>query len=200
MGEPGSSDGTVSPSNVSRRITMCDYRQKSKKALEALPVPISRVEQFLGRRAYRELLRAARQGRAVPAHDLRDGALLPAGSLARGHYMSPGNFSCALRRMAHQPAICQWCGQRLPRACARHHQSPHDHREEIRHHFHARCWTARLLAIPVIFGHVRPTAFLPGRRKGDSQSGHATQDDATRDPLLVNVCRSSGAARWLKRR
>jgi len=144
---------------------MCNYNQESKKAVRALPVPVSEVRRVVGSRAQRALVHAVRNSRAFPGHDLFDGTALPPGSLARGHYMSPQNFQRALDRMDRQPYRCQWCGGRLPLALVSRHLRPHNHRDEIVHHFHRQCWTARLLALAVIFGHLPAKAILVGERR-----------------------------------
>lgn len=133
---------------------MCDYRIESKKALAGLP--LSKMCGYLGPIAHGALLQVVRTGRARPGHDLCDGRPLPNSSLAHGHYMSDGNFHRALAKMNAQPHRCQWCGGLLPASLVSQHQQPHDHREQIQHHFHPKCWRARLLAVAAIFGHVRP--------------------------------------------
>lgn len=75
--------------------------------------------------------------------------------------MSPANFQRMLDRMNAEPHRCQWCGGTLPPSFVRQHQDPHNHREEIVHHFHPGCWKARLVAVAVIFGHMRPQDLLP---------------------------------------
>lgn len=135
---------------------MCDYRAESRRALASLPVPLKKARSYLGPIAHSRLLQVIRSGRARPGHDLYDGRLLPEGGLAKGHYMSDENFRRMLSRMSAQPNRCQWCGGRLPTSLVREHQQPHDHREHIRHHFHAECWQARLLAVAIVFGHLRP--------------------------------------------
>jgi hypothetical protein len=107
------------------------------------------------------LLQAITSSRARPGHDLYDGNPLPAGSLERGHYMSPANFQRALVRMNAEPQCCQWCGGTLPSCLVRQHQRPHNCREDIKHHFHPDCWKARLVAVAAIFGHIRPEQLLP---------------------------------------
>lgn len=143
---------------------MCDYNLESKKALQALPVPLSRVAGHFGPAAHRALMRAVRDGRARPNHDLLDGRPLPDGSLQRGHYMSPANFERFLKRLARTADRCHWCGGRLPSHLAAQHRQPHNHRESIQHHFHPRCWEARLLAVAIIFGHLRPDSLDDIRR------------------------------------
>jgi hypothetical protein len=139
---------------------MCDYNLESKKALQALPVPLSRLASHLGPAAHRALIRAVRDGRARPNHDLLDGRPLPDGSLQRGHYMSPANFERFLTQLAETPGRCHWCGGRLPSYLAAQHRQPHNHRDSIQHHFHPRCWEARLLVIGAIFRHVQPDSLV----------------------------------------
>ncbi|MCP5524517.1 MAG: hypothetical protein H7A46_23555 [Verrucomicrobiales bacterium] len=147
---------------------MCDYNILSKKTVQALPVPLTHLRPHLGSPAHRKLVQAVTSRRARHGYDLHDGRQLPPGSLGRGHYMSPINFEHALARMNRNPRRCQWCCGWLPRELAKEHQQLHNHREEIRHHFHESCWQARLLAIAVIFGHVRPEHLFP-RRAGHSR-------------------------------
>lgn len=144
---------------------MCDYNQESRKALATVPLPLSNLTHHLMRPGHRTLMRTLASGRARRGCDLYDGAALPAGSLERGHFMSPMNFDRLLARMARQPHRCHWCGRILPASLIRQHQRPHNHREDQQHHFHPSCWKARLLAIAVVFGHVRPEQLL-GRRRG----------------------------------
>ena len=139
---------------------MCNYNQLSKSTVQALPVPLTNLRQYLGPPAHGKLLQAIMSGRARPRHDLYDGKPLPSGSLACGHYMSPANFQRALARMNGEPHRCQWCGSPLPLGLVRQHQQPHNHREQIVHHFHPECWKARLVAVAAIFGHVRPEQFI----------------------------------------
>lgn len=139
---------------------MCDYNQLSKATVQALPVPLPNLRQYLGPPAHSNLLQAITSGRARRGHDLSDGHPLPPGSLERGHYMSPANFQRALGRMNAQPQRCHWCGASLPLGLVRQHQQPHNHREQIVHHFHPECWKARLVAVAAIFGHVQPEQFL----------------------------------------
>ena len=157
---------------------MCDYRIESKKALSGLPLP--KVRGYLGPVAHNALLHVVKSGRARSGHDLHDGKILPGGSLARGHYMSDGNFHRLLARMNAQPHRCQWCGGVLPASLVRQHQQPHDHREHIQHHFHPECWRARLLAVAAIFGHVRPEQLLV---RGMSQKRHG----GLRETITVTV-------------
>jgi hypothetical protein len=146
---------------------MCDYRLESRKALTSLNVPLHQVHRAVGRRALAPLRYALRDGRAKAGRDLRNGQRLAASSLAQGHYMSPQSFQRTLNEMGRRPSRCAWCKGQLPPQQVQLHLRPHNHREEIRHHFHADCWTARLLAIAVIFGHVQPEAF--GTRRGHPQ-------------------------------
>ena len=139
---------------------MCDYNKLSQTTVQTLPTPLPKVRGLLGPIAHNKLLQVVKIGRARSGHDLCDGELLPNGSLVRGHYMSDGNFHRMLARMNVQPNRCQWCGGPLPASLVRQHQQPHDHREHIQHHFHTECWQARLLAVAVIFGHVRPKQLL----------------------------------------
>ncbi len=159
---------------------MCDYRIESKKAVAGLPMPLAKARGYLGPTAHGALLQVVKSGRAQPGHDLCDGRLLPNGNLARGHYMSEGNFQRTLARMNAQPHRCQWCGRPLPAGLVRQHQQPHDHREHLQHHFHDQCWRARLLAIAVIFGHVRPEQLLA---RGTSQRRHG----GLRETITVTV-------------
>ena len=92
---------------------MCDYNQKSKKALQTLPLPVNRVAGHLGQAANGALVRAVHDGHAKPNRDLLDGRPLPTGSLQRGHYMSPPNFERFLKQLARSPGRCHWCGGRL---------------------------------------------------------------------------------------
>jgi hypothetical protein len=135
---------------------MCDYNSLSKATVQALPVPVTNLRHYLGPPAYEKFLQIVKNGRAHPGHDLCDGSPLPRGSLGRGHYMSPANFQHTLARMNAEPYRCQWCGGTLSPSLVRQHHQQHNHREEIVHHFHPECWKARLVAIAVIFGHVRP--------------------------------------------
>jgi hypothetical protein len=74
--------------------------------------------------------------------------------------MSDGSFQHMLARMDAEPQRCQWCGGTLPPSLLQQHRQAHNHSEEIRHHFHDRCWQARMLAVAAIFGHVRPEQLL----------------------------------------
>lgn len=139
---------------------MCDYRIESYRALIALPVPLTKVRGYLGPVAHNRLMRVIRDGGAQPGRDLSDGKPLPPANLARAYYMSDGNFQLMLARMCAEPQRCQWCGGTLPPSLVRQHYQAHNHREEIRHHFHEPCWRARLLAVAVIFGHVQPEQLL----------------------------------------
>ena len=134
---------------------MCDYRIESKKALRRANGSARRA---LSRRALRPLERAVHDGRVRRGHDLHNGRPLPATSLAQGHYYTPKNFKAVLKRMDNRAGTCDWCGGRLPKHLVSAHRSPHDHREEIKHHHHADCWEARLLAVAVTFGHTTPQA------------------------------------------
>ena len=142
---------------------MCDYRAESKKAVDALPVPVSQARKVLGNRGHDVLIQAVRDGRAQPARDLYDGHALEPSNLARGYYMSPANFNRMLARMEVEPTRCQWCGGKLSQDLIAQHVRPHNPREAIDHHFHRRCWRARLIAVAVIFGHVDPANVLKGR-------------------------------------
>jgi len=141
---------------------MCDFNELSKRTLQSLPVPLTDLRHYLGPPAHRKLLHAVTSGRARAGHDLYDGGPLPPGSLGRGHYMSPANFQRALARM-NAETRCQWCGGALPLDLVRQHQQPHNHNEELAHHFHPRCWKARLVAVAAIFGHVRPEQLVAGQ-------------------------------------
>jgi hypothetical protein len=147
---------------------MCDYNHLSKSTVQTLPVPLTNLRHYLGPSAHRKLLQAVASGRARAGRDLYDGKPLPLGSLGRGHYMSPVNFQRALGHMSAEPHRCQWCGSALPPGLVRQHQQPHNHREEIWHHFHESCWRARLVAVAAIFGHVRPEQLVP-RQASHSQ-------------------------------
>lgn len=140
---------------------MCDYRIESKRALNALPIPLTKLRGYLGPVAHNKLLQVIRDGRAQPGHDLSSGKALPPANLARAYYMSDENFQRMLARMDAEPQRCQWCGGTLPPSLVRQHQQQHNHREEITHHFHPDCWKARLVAVAAIFGHVRPEQLLP---------------------------------------
>ena len=142
---------------------MCDYNQLSRTTVQTLPVPLVNLRHYLGPPAHRKLVQAVTSNRARAGRDLHDGRPLPAGSLIRGHYMSPANFQRSLARMDAEPHRCQWCGGTLPPSLVRKHQQPHNHREEIGHHFHPECWKARLVAVAVIFGHVRLDQLLSRR-------------------------------------
>lgn len=159
---------------------MCNYNHLSQATVQTLPVPVGKVRGYLGSIAHNKLLQVVNGGRARPGHDLYDGKLLPNGSLARGHYMSDGNFHSALARMNAQPHRCQWCGGALPASLVSQHHQPHDHREQIQHHFHPECWRARLLAVAAIFGHVRPEQLLAGGMSRRRQGG-------IRETIIVTV-------------
>lgn len=143
---------------------MCDYRHESKKAVKNLPVPLERVHKFLPNNAYQVLIRAIQNGYARPGRDLQNGQPLSRNSLSMGHYMSPRSYEKALSRMNSKPWKCHWCGNPLPRHLIDQHRIPHNHREYIQHHFHQRCWDARLLAIAIIFGHLTPEDLFHQRR------------------------------------
>jgi len=180
---------------------MCDYNHESKKTLASLPVPLARLPGHLGKPAYRPLLKAVASGRVRLGRDLWDGRPLPAGSLECGHFMSPANFEHALARMAAKPHRCQWCGQRLPPGLTREHQLPHNHREEQRHHFHPRCWQARLLAVAAIFGHVRPQQLLT--RHAAFKRWFTVRETLTwtvRKVFTVNTHSQARRHRWWHRR
>lgn len=159
---------------------MCDYNRLSQTTVQTLPTPLPKVRGLLGPNAHDQLLRVIKNGRARPGHDLYDGGPLPNGNLARGHYMTDGNFNRMLSRMNAQPHRCQWCGGPLPASLVRQHQQPHDHREHIRHHFHAECWQARLLAVAIIFGHLRPAQLL-------TQGGLRRRSGGFRETVIVTV-------------
>ncbi|MBE0541000.1 MAG: hypothetical protein IH623_06420 [Verrucomicrobia bacterium] len=160
---------------------MCDYNRLSQTTVQYLPVPLPKVRGYLGPVAHGALLQVVRSGRARPGHDLHDGKPLPNGSLLSGHYMSDGNFQRALARMNAQPRRCQWCGQSLPTSLVRQHQQPHDHREDIAHHFHDHCWRARLLAVAAIFGHIRSDQLLA--------HGVRRRSSGVREKVIVTVKR-----------
>lgn len=138
---------------------MCDYRIESQKTIGSLPVPFHQLRWHLGHEAHDELLRALKDGRARPGRDLRDGRALPPEALRQGHYYTAENFQKVLGQLAAKPTRCGWCGNKLPGHLVQEHLKPHNHREELRHHFHERCWQARLLALAAIFGHVAPEKF-----------------------------------------
>ncbi|MGA2660980.1 MAG: hypothetical protein ABSH34_26145 [Verrucomicrobiota bacterium] len=142
---------------------MCDYNQTSRAAVQSLGWPLTQAGHHLGRPAHKKLIQAVANGRARQGRDLYDGRPVPQGSLSRGHYMSPQNFERELAGMAAHPWRCHWCHAPLPVALARQHQQPHDHREDIQHHFHPACWKARLLAVAAVFGHLDPRSLLPNK-------------------------------------
>lgn len=150
---------------------MCDFNTLSKSTVQNLPVPLTNLRHYLGPPAHGKLLHAITSGRARPGHDLSDGSPLPSGSLGHGYYMSPVHFQRVLARMNAEPHRCQWCGGTLSPGLVRQHQQQHNHREEISHHFHPDCWKARLVAVAVIFGHVRPEQIVS---RGLVQSGKLT--------------------------
>lgn len=144
---------------------MCNYNDESRKALIATGGTPRRVYRRLSSRARRPLLRLLEQGGVRQGRDLMDGRRLPEDGLRRGHYMAPPNYRRLLDRMDRDPEHCQWCGGRLPLRQVSRHLRPHNHREEIAHHFHqGDCWTARLLALAVLFGHAHPSDLVPGWR------------------------------------
>lgn len=148
---------------------MCDYRLESKKAVNRLPVPINQAQKALDPKAYSSLVRKIRNDRIRNGSDLYNGKPLPKKSLDSGHYMTPRNFQRTLSKMNSEPWRCQWCGNKLPQNLVRQHQRPHDHREYIQHHFHPRCWEARLLAVAVIFGHIQPESILHGKKRSQKR-------------------------------
>lgn len=142
---------------------MCNYNEVSKAAVQSLGWPLAQAGRHLGRPAYNHLIQAISSGRARQGRDLYDGRPLPQGSLFRGHYMSPQNFERDLAAMAARPGRCHWCHAPLPASLAQQHHQPHNHREDLWHHFHPVCWKARLLAVAAVFGHVDPCRLLSQR-------------------------------------
>lgn len=135
---------------------MCDYRIESRQTLAALG-SISHLQPRLGNRAFLPLARKLRFGHVRFAHDLQDGSPLSQTSIAAGHYLTPANFNRLLARLAKNPSTCDWCHSALPStAPALHLRGDYD----IRPFFHSQCWTARMLALCVIFGHLRPQQIL----------------------------------------
>lgn len=168
---------------------MCDYNTESKKALVTLRVPPSQAVSVMTSRVRRPLVQLLRDGRARNGHDLHDGKPLPPRELCRGHYMSPANFERALDGMNRAPHRCQWCFAHLPTELTRRHALPHNHREEIAHHFHPECWTARLLAIAVIFGHIAPSNLYPPmpRRKVVSRPVGVARRNERRERTTLEI-------------
>lgn len=166
---------------------MCNYIHESKRTVDRLPVPVSQARQVVGPAAHQALVSAVRRGRALPGRDLHSGHRLPASELAQGHYMTPRNFERALARMNAQPQRCAWCRARLPARLVAQHLRPHNHRELIDHHFHPQCWQARLLAIAVIFGHLRSQDVLPKRQR--RRQGHSQQTTVT-ETVMVKMQRT----------
>jgi len=68
---------------------MCDYRFESRKTVNNLPVPIDQTRRVFSPKAYNQMVKAIRDGRAMPGRDLYDGRPLSWRSLNQGHYMSP---------------------------------------------------------------------------------------------------------------
>jgi hypothetical protein len=139
---------------------MCDYNALCKKTVTGFSGPLAQIIKDLNIQATKPLLQAIRQRRAWPGRDLIDGSMLPPEALGHGYYLQQTNFQRELTRMATRPDVCPWCGGRLPTRLLILHRAPHDHREEIRHHFHDDCWTARLIGLAVVFGHVSADAAL----------------------------------------
>jgi hypothetical protein len=155
---------------------MCDYRLESRRALNALPVPVERLSEAYPKRALTPLYRAVRSG-LRPGRDLLTHERLDDAELAKGHYLTPSNFARFLDRANRRPELCDWCGERLPETQVREHRRPHDHREHIAHHHHASCWVVRLVAVALILGHIEPERLqlaaqydhqrrLPARKRG----------------------------------
>lgn len=144
---------------------MCDYNALARKTASETKDPARELAPQAGGRAWAQLCRLGRRSLLRPGHDFTDGSRLDAAELHQGHYMQPVNFTRALAQMNRRPQHCSWCGGRLPDELVRQHALPHNHREEIHHHFHPVCWKTRLLAVAIVFGHLAPSiAAGPGKR------------------------------------
>lgn len=143
---------------------MCDYRLKSKSVMDSLNPNPNNLCKVLGDQAYKPLVRKVSSKCAYPGHDLHTGKSLSRADLDKGYYMLPGSFNKELNWMNRYPNLCAWCGKPLPKRRSARHMKPHNHREEIDHHHHSRCWNARMLAVAVIFGHTRPDRLKRKRR------------------------------------
>ena len=144
---------------------MCDYNALSRTTLSNLKRPVHELAIEAGEQAWQPLCRIGTSGRLRAGYDFTDGTPLDAAAMRRGHYLRPENFIRALAEMARHPHRCAWCGGRLSDSLVRQHAAPHDHRELITHHFHPACWTVRLIAVAVVFGHLPVTAVLAAAKR-----------------------------------
>src|ERR1044072_4234633 len=135
-------------------MTMCDYQLISRSACNQMPKKRSQLLRHLGLTPSRVLIQAARDGRARPGRCLFSGKLLPPTELNRSHYILPANWEQYLAQLTANPTRCGWCGGGLPLQQVQQ-QNAHFPAEALEHHFHEepgnRCFSARLVAISVIF-------------------------------------------------
>ena len=110
-------------------------------------------------------------GRLSFGRDLDDGSRLSPSEQARGHYLQPGRFRHSVLALGRTPERCGWCGEPLPQELTARHGRLHLHHDDLGHHFHHRCWTARLLGIAVVFGQIPRDALARdlGVRPGGSR-------------------------------
>ncbi|MBU4567287.1 MAG: hypothetical protein KKE29_21425 [Proteobacteria bacterium] len=132
---------------------MCHYPTESQKIINQLQ-PVSKMLKTIGPQAGGQLFRLIEHKRAFPGRDLADGRSLPDSCKAKGHYMTPYNYSSFLATSDRNPQRCQLCGRPLPGEVWRQHTAPHNHREHIFHHFHPQCWQAWMIAVAIIFNNL----------------------------------------------
>jgi hypothetical protein len=178
---------------------MCDYRLIGQQACRQMPLQPAELRQHLGNIPYRVLIQAMREGRAHQGNCLYSGQSLLAAELSRSHYMTPSNWQRHLAQLSSNPSRCGWCGGQLSVQQIAQHQQPHRHNEQLDHHFHEqpglRCFSARLLAVGLVFGDVQPSAVQSSRaRRGRGQRMNVSvvvhlvrlMTNARPSPCLVN--------------
>ena len=139
---------------------MCDYRLKAKLACSQMPKEPIHLLQHIGAIPSRVLIQSSRIGLARTGCCLYSGKRLPPAEISQSHYMLPAHWQQHLAQLNADPTRCGWCSGGLPSQQINEHLRPHVHREQLEHHFHeqpgCRCFSARLVAIAMVFGDLTP--------------------------------------------